>query len=1146
MSEIDTSLVNESIKTYLRIKPLNNQNHNDTSNYLRIFNNNKCLSFSLSQDNKIECNFDNIFCQEDNQKKIFEDIGKPLCQSVLQGYNSTIISYGKKNTGKTYCLLGKSLQDIQNELPDNTNMNEIYLEYLNNKGLIIFCIEYIYNNLLLNPDFNNYSFNISLSNIEVFDNNILDYFNINNFKENKKDFNLDYLFTKKDSTDSNFTKLNVSSSDQALFLINQGLELRKLIFNEINLKGMNGHTIITLFIEKMDKETNQTYKSSFNFVELSSSSNVVNNYNLSLNKSLEIFSYIINQLSDNVKRDNISYSKSLLTNILKESLGGNSKTSVIVNISPNENNNIESFQSLNFSTKFKTIFNCPKINEVILYDIDYSYYNEFLTKKERLKNEKNHLVNYLGNIHNYKMEKDREFGSKKIMNQSQNQNQNQIQKKKEKEEDLNKLSKNVNILNQEIENINNDITNKQKEKKNYFDKYSKIQISLFKKNKDIQEKQKQINDINNNTAEAQKLIINYEKENINIDSLILKKDLLYKENKLKNDEILNDMDREISSINIKINEKENKLKNLIEIYNNLLKEHETQNKMVNELKKTKEGLLEEEREKQQKIDENKNECNKIINKSEDIKKEIENKNNQFNNCQNNLNQYDEYENKTINIFKKFYYDNNKKEFENNNKYYEIQKYLTQKEKELEQINYCIDDINKKKFLSLSEQEKIKNKIINYEQEYKLVEDEIKMHNNQINKLQEKISILTLNLNDNNIIPIDKDNDALTEEKNNDINSSILSFDILSNNKNIENDLFMFKNNFNLELDQEKKRQLLDNKTKLLEMEKKENKSLKEKKNKIDNEIYQFKIKHNKDKSQNQYNLVKIEENMDRITEKEKNINNYQYYLNYNYNLIKDYLNETVKRETPNREKNVSMDQFKFLFNEFLEKNKKVDEEFEKIKKEFKENETEYRWTSKEVINTSLNNNPLLKNYEEIYTKNDSITQIQINAENNKRITMNNNRILNDVKNLSIYNGIYPNKRKINDVIKLIPENKKKLKEKNIDTFIYEDKNEEMFNNVNNEELNNIYLCSEKENNDIINYSTVSKPLLFKSKEKSKNNNPFRFKSPDKTKTENNGKKNKYKKNTSNYKVNFTNNLKKDGNNKTNIFSVLKETNGNKY
>ena len=222
----------------------------------------------------------------------------------------------------------------------------------------------------------------------------------------------------------------------------------------------------------------------------------------------------------------------------------------------------------------------------------------------------------------------------------------------------------------------------------------------------------------------------------------------------------------------------------------------------------------------------------------------------------------------------------------------------------------------------------------------------------------------------------------------------------------------------------------------------------------------------------------------------------------------------------------------------------MDEEFELIKKEFKENGTEYRWTSKEIINTSLKNNPLLKNYEEIYkhsdNNNDSFLQNKKNDEIYKRITMSNNRILNDVKNLSIYNEIYPNKRKVIDVIKIIPENKRKLKEKNIEPFFYEVENEKTF--TNNKELNNINCFNEKENNNNMYYNTFSKPLLLKNKEKTKNN-VFKFKSPDKTKKGNNGKKDQSKINTSNYKVNCTNNLRKDRNknNEKNLFFKLKDS-----
>ena len=1155
MSENDKTNDNY-IKTFLRINPINNMNHYiNNSDYLHISNDNRNITLSLSQENKTEYHFDKIFYEEDNQKHLFEVIGKPLCCSVLEGYNSTIISYGKKNTGKTYTLLGKSIQDIQKEFQaDNNDMNTVYFKYLNNKGILTFCIEYIFNFLYLNPHNNNFIFNISLSCIEIFDDNILDYFNIDNFEDNNN-FNLNNFLKKKYSSDFNFTKLNVSSTDEALFLLNQGLELRNLIFNEINLKGINGHKIITLYIEKINKETNQIFKSSFNFVELSSCSNILNNnYYLSLNKSLEIFSYIINQLSDNVKRENIKYNNSILTNILKESLGGNSKTSVIVNISPCNENYLDSFQSLNFSTKFKNIINYPTINEIISYNVDNSYYNELLKKIERLKNEKNYLLNYLGNLNNNKIDKDRDYGPKKMINQSQNQNQNINQKKKEKEEDLKILSNNINILNSNIDNINKDIINKKKEKKIFFDKYNKIKISLFKKNKEFKEKEKQINDIDSNKIETQKKIMNYEKENINIDSLILQKNLLLKENKLKNDEEINELDKEISLIHLKIKEKENILNNLKEKYNNILEENKSKNNIIKELEIIKENLLEEKREKEQKIDENKNEYDKMINKSEEIKNEIINKNSQFNNFQKNLNQYDEYENKTINDFKKFYDDNNKKEVENNNKFYDIQKYIPQKEKELKQINNDIDHIYQNKFKIFNEQEKIKKQINDYEKKYKSIEYENQIYNEQINSLQEKLTILTLNLNyENNN---QEDNDAVLEEKNNDLHSSIISFDIISSNKSIENDIFLFKNNFNVELDENKKRQLLENKKKLLELEQKKNISLKEKKNVINNEIFKFKINqlknttyNNKDKLHNQYNLVKIEENMDKVNEKEKIIKNYQESLISNYNLINNYLNEnknTIQEDNNNaKDSEISINDFKNLFNKFIEKYKEIDEEFELVKREFKENGAEYRWTSKEVVNTSLKNNPLLKNYEEIYKNNEnnnnnSFVQNKID-DNYKRITMNNNKILNDVKNLWIYNKIYPNKRKANDVIKIIP----KRKEKKIDPFSYNLEDGEMFNNKNSKQLDIINSCNEKENknNNIFSNTTNSKGFFFKNDKKIKKSP---FKSPDKTFIRNNWK-NKYKTNTSNYKVNYTNNLKRDRNknSKNNLFSLLKESSNNK-
>ena len=370
------------IKTFLKINTINiNNQENKDSNYIKISNDNKCINLCLSQEKESQFYFEHIFTEKEKTKNIFDIIGKPMCSAILEGFNATIISYGKKNTGKTYTLLGKSIFEIQKNFHDKeNNKNDIYYEYLNNKGILIFCIENIFNTLVLNNYYDNFLYNISLSFIEVFDNNIIDYFNIENFVDNCA-FNYKNIFKKKYNTDINFTKLNISSVDEAFSLLNQGQEIRKSLFNEINMQGIKGHLIITFYFEKINKETNQIFKSSFNFIEISSSNIIKNNYNITINKSLETFSYIINQLSDNVKRENILYRNSLLTNLLKDSLGGNSKTSIIVNITPYKNDAIGSFQSLNFSSKFKNILNNPKINEIISNNIDYAYYNEIIEKK---------------------------------------------------------------------------------------------------------------------------------------------------------------------------------------------------------------------------------------------------------------------------------------------------------------------------------------------------------------------------------------------------------------------------------------------------------------------------------------------------------------------------------------------------------------------------------------------------------------------------------------------------------------------------------------------------------------------------------------------------------------------------------------------
>ena len=1067
----ETSQVNDdnNIKIYLRIKPkLNTDSKNEETNYLKISEDKKCLSLNLSPENESKFYFENIFNENESQSNIFKIIGKPLYLNIFQGFNSTFIAYGKKNTGKTYTIRGKSIHEIQKELLINGNeTEEIYYKYMNNRGIFNFCLENIFNNIYLNEESNNFEFNIELSYIEIFDNCVFDYFNILNFdKENQINFN--NLFNSKIPSNQDYTKLNISTHDEAYILMDKVDKIRNYIFKEINLLENSGNIITTIYMEKKDKKEKRKFQTQLKFVEIASNLNIKNNkYNISLKRSLETFSYIINQLSDNVKRENIIYENSILTNVLKESLGGNTKTSMLINISPYNINVIDSFQSINIGVKMKNIRNNPIINEVISDSENYSYYNGLIGKNERLKSEKNYLLNYLANLNINMIEKNSDNAAKRI---PFNQN------KKEKEESLKKMSDDTNIIHSKIEKIEDDINIMNEVKKINSDKYKKVNISLFIQNKDIEEQNKILNDCINVKKEKEKLITKYTKENINLDSLILKQNLKIKEEKLKKEETLIKLDKEISITQLQIDNKELILNNLKGIYKNLNEENEHKNKIKNDLEKMKIELENKKSEKIKKMEELKNEHNKIINKSKKIKEEILDKNSKFDNFKKNLSQYNEYENLTINYFKKFYDENSKREIQNNNKFFDIQKDLPEKEKDLKRVNSDIDIINKKKLKYFEEQEKIINDINIKDKLCKNLEQENLKYNNQINNLNKKISILTTNIHFPNIQnEIQNENKETTKGRNTDLNSSIISYEISSNNE--PNDLLLFKNNFNVNLDENNKEQLYENKKKLLEQEQNENIALKEKKNMINNEIYKFKINqlkigNNKDKSHSQYNLVKIEENIDNINEKEKILENYQNYININYNILENYLKENIPDSQADNINNPPIKHFKNIFTKFIDKANEIDAEFEIIKKEFKEREAEYRRTNKEVINASLQNDPLLKNYEEIIKNNeninDSISNIR-NENNHSRVTMIDNKILSDVKNLSIYNGIYSNKRKLNDYLKTIPEKSEKTNKKRIiplNESQSENKNENIFLNKysKNKELSIINSTSEKENN----------------------------------------------------------------------------------
>ena len=95
MANINDS-INEQIKVYCRFKP--------SINDIKCVgaNNNSCLYYNAASSNSntkfpIKC-----MVEETSQIDLFDEIAKPLVDSVIQGYNSTILAYGQTNSGKRH------------------------------------------------------------------------------------------------------------------------------------------------------------------------------------------------------------------------------------------------------------------------------------------------------------------------------------------------------------------------------------------------------------------------------------------------------------------------------------------------------------------------------------------------------------------------------------------------------------------------------------------------------------------------------------------------------------------------------------------------------------------------------------------------------------------------------------------------------------------------------------------------------------------------------------------------------------------------------------------------------------------------------------------------------------------------------------
>ncbi|CDW75298.1 kinesin-like protein [Stylonychia lemnae] len=269
--------------------------------------------------------FDRVFNPQDNQECVFEEV-QEVVKSALDGFKVCIFAYGQTGAGKTFTMEGgQSLEDM---------------------GLISRSVRMVFEHLdSYNPkDWE--LIQVTLSCIEIHIETVRDLLNPGN--------EVAQIMTNNQKFKP--TEIEVKSYSDVEFVLRKAKENRKVGSTAMNLSSSRSHSIYQLKIRAKRTDSLQI-DGALNLIDLAGSERIQDSKvegerlkeTQAINKSLSCLGDVISAI---IKKDSyIPYRNSKLTHLLQNFMGGDSKTLMMVNISPLQCNAFETLTSLKFAAK---------------------------------------------------------------------------------------------------------------------------------------------------------------------------------------------------------------------------------------------------------------------------------------------------------------------------------------------------------------------------------------------------------------------------------------------------------------------------------------------------------------------------------------------------------------------------------------------------------------------------------------------------------------------------------------------------------------------------------------------------------------------------------------------------------------------------
>ncbi|TPR02618.1 Protein kinase domain family protein [Aspergillus niger] len=333
---------NNTIKVVARFRPQNKVELSSGGEPIVEFENEQSC-YVNARDGSGAFTFDRVFPMDSKQTDIFDFSIRPTVDDILNGYNGTVFAYGQTGAGKSYTMMGS---DIDDDI---------------GKGIIPRIVEQIFASILTSPS--NIEYTVRVSYMEIYMERIRDLLVPHN----------DNLPVHEEKSRGVYVKglleVYVSSVQEVYEVMRRGGTARAVAATNMNQESSRSHSIFVITVTQKNLETGSAKSGQLFLVDLAGSEKVgktgASGQTLEeakkINKSLSALGMVINALTDG-KSTHIPYRDSKLTRILQESLGGNSRTTLIINCSPSSYNDAETISTLRFGVRAKAIKNKAKVN----------------------------------------------------------------------------------------------------------------------------------------------------------------------------------------------------------------------------------------------------------------------------------------------------------------------------------------------------------------------------------------------------------------------------------------------------------------------------------------------------------------------------------------------------------------------------------------------------------------------------------------------------------------------------------------------------------------------------------------------------------------------------------------------------------------